>query len=144
MRILITGGAGLNGPNLAERLVNDGHRHDGADLSKNSAAHEQIFNMGTDKEVTITALAKKAIAATDPASNINYVACSSNHPGGFEDMNRRLPDVSKLQTAIESRPKTPPEQDHRRYRRRKTPVGKGGQAALKTRPLTLFASGAPG
>ncbi len=69
------------------------------------AAYGQVFNIGTDEEVTIKSLAEQVVKATDSTSEIELVPYASVYPEGFEDMERRLPDVSKLQAAIGFRPK---------------------------------------
>jgi nucleoside-diphosphate-sugar epimerase len=76
-------------------------------LMKTPAAFGQVYNVGTDQEVTIQSLAEQVIAATGSHSTIEFVPYASVYPEGFEDMNRRLPDVSKLQAAIGFRPQRP-------------------------------------
>ena len=68
------------------------------------AAQGQVFNIGTDQEVTIRSLAEQVIALTGSASPIQMIPYDQVYPVGFEDMMRRLPDVSKLQAAIGFRP----------------------------------------
>ena len=79
-------------------------------LMSTPSAPGQVFNIGTDREISIRGLAEKVIEATGSASAIEYVSYESVYPVGFEDMNRRLPDVSKLQSTIGFAPKTPLEQ----------------------------------
>lgn len=67
-------------------------------------AYGQVYNIGTDEEVSIRKLAETVIAAAGSNSEIELVPYESVYPEGFEDMNRRLPDVSKLQAAINFRP----------------------------------------
>ncbi len=64
----------------------------------------QVFNIGTDQEVTIMGLAQQVIELVGSSSAIELVPYSEVYPVGFEDMMRRLPDVSKLQKAIGFRP----------------------------------------
>ncbi len=73
-------------------------------LMKTPAAYGQVYNIGTDEEISIKSLAERVIEATGSVSTIELVPYSSVYPEGFEDMNRRLPDVSKLQAAIGFRP----------------------------------------
>lgn len=79
-------------------------------LMSTPSATGQVFNIGTDREISIKGLAEKVIEATGSNSKIEYVSYESVYPVGFEDMNRRLPDVSKLQSTIGFSPKTPLEQ----------------------------------
>lgn len=67
-------------------------------------AQGQVFNVGTDQEVTIRSLAEQVVAATGSSSEIKLVPYSDVYPVGFEDMNRRLPDMSKLQRVVGFRP----------------------------------------
>ncbi|NOD86270.1 MULTISPECIES: NAD(P)-dependent oxidoreductase [unclassified Ruegeria] len=59
-------------------------------------ARGQVFNIGGEQEVTIRGLAEKVIAMTGSTSEIRLVPYEEVYPEGFEDMARRLPDVSKL------------------------------------------------
>jgi UDP-glucose 4-epimerase len=68
-------------------------------------AYGRVFNIGTDQEVTIRALAEQVIAATGSSSAIETVPYDSVYPVGFEDMVRRLPDVSRLESVTGFRPR---------------------------------------
>jgi len=74
-------------------------------LMAEPAARGQVFNIANDQEVTIHQLAEQVIAATGSKSEIKLVPYDSVYPVGFEDMARRLPDVSKLQRTIGFRPR---------------------------------------
>ena len=67
-------------------------------------ARGDVFNVGTDQEVTIRALAEQVIRTTGSVSEIQCVPYDTVYPEGFEDMQRRLPDVSKLQRVTGFRP----------------------------------------
>jgi len=67
-------------------------------------AFGQVYNIGTDQEVSIMELAEKVVAATESSSDIELIPYSDVYPEGFEDMARRLPSVEKLQSAIDFRP----------------------------------------
>ncbi len=64
----------------------------------------QVFNVANDQEVSIQSLAEQVVAATGSASEIRLVPYETVYPEGFEDMERRLPDVAKLQRTIGFRP----------------------------------------
>lgn len=68
-------------------------------------AYGRVFNIGTDQEVTIRSLAEQVIAATGSSSVIETVPYDSVYPVGFEDMVRRLPDVSRLESVTGFRPR---------------------------------------
>jgi UDP-glucose 4-epimerase len=64
----------------------------------------QVVNVANDQEVSIMELAQRVVAATGSRSEIRLVPYDSVYPEGFEDMERRLPDVSKLAGLIGFRP----------------------------------------
>ena len=55
----------------------------------------EIFNLGNTEEVSIEDLAQKVIAACDSRSEVVYIPYSEAYGPGFEDMIRRVPDISK-------------------------------------------------
>jgi UDP-glucose 4-epimerase len=59
------------------------------------AAVGQVFNLGNTEEVTMNALAEKVIQATQSASVITHLSYDEAYGAGFEDMQRRVPDISK-------------------------------------------------
>ncbi len=67
-------------------------------------AFGEVYNIGTDQEVSIMALARKVVAATGSTSEIELIPYADVYPEGFEDMERRLPSVDKLHAAIDFRP----------------------------------------
>jgi UDP-glucose 4-epimerase len=60
-----------------------------------NAAAGQVFNLGNIEEVTMNTLAEKVIEATGSASTIKYLSYDEAYGAGFEDMQRRVPDISK-------------------------------------------------
>lgn len=71
------------------------------------AARGEVFNIGSDEEISIRSLAEQVIAATGSRSRIVHVPHSEVYPEGFEDMERRRPDVSKLERVTGFRPRRP-------------------------------------
>lgn len=65
----------------------------------------QIFNVGNDQEVTIHGLAERIKEKTGSESPIHLIPYSEAYGVGFEDMARRVPDVSKLERFIGFRPR---------------------------------------
>jgi UDP-glucose 4-epimerase len=59
-----------------------------------------VFNLGGQGEISIRDLAKKVIAATGSKSKIEMVDYKIAYPAGFEDMQRRVPNVSKIKSVI--------------------------------------------
>ena len=63
-----------------------------------------VYNVGGIGEVSIKELAKKVIAITGSKSTITYTSYSDAYPAGFEDIQRRVPDISKIKSAIDWSP----------------------------------------
>jgi UDP-glucose 4-epimerase len=59
-----------------------------------------VYNVGGTGEVTIKQLAERVVAATGSTSEITYTPYSNAYPAGFEDIQRRVPDISKIKSAI--------------------------------------------
>ena len=67
----------------------------------------EVFNIGNTEEVSIRALAERIKAATDSRSDIITVPYDQAYEEGFEDMPRRVPDLSKIHALIGYAPKVP-------------------------------------
>jgi UDP-glucose 4-epimerase len=65
----------------------------------------EVFNVGTTTEVTIGELAMRVKALTSSESPIQHIPYDEAYEAGFEDMPRRVPDISKLCSLIGYRPK---------------------------------------
>jgi UDP-glucose 4-epimerase len=59
-----------------------------------------VYNVGGTGEVTIKQLAEQVLAVTGSQSQITYTPYSEAYPAGFEDIQRRVPDISKVKSAI--------------------------------------------
>jgi UDP-glucose 4-epimerase len=59
-----------------------------------------VYNVGGTGEVTIKQLADQVLAVTGSRSAITYTPYSEAYPAGFEDIKRRVPDISKVKSAI--------------------------------------------
>jgi UDP-glucose 4-epimerase len=79
-------------------------------LAEAPAAVGQIFNIGSDREVTINRLAAMVREAAGSPSPIVHVPYAEAYGPGFEDMLRRVPNVAKLERTIGFRPTTSLEQ----------------------------------
>jgi UDP-glucose 4-epimerase len=69
-------------------------------LAETDSTIGDYFNLGGTGEITIKELAQKVIQMTKSTSTINYVPFSEAYPAGFEDMQRRVPDISKIKNVI--------------------------------------------
>jgi UDP-glucose 4-epimerase len=76
-------------------------------LADSPAAVGEIFNIGTQEEVTITELAERVRARANSQSEIRYVPYDEAYEAGFEDFRRRVPSLEKIRGAIEWEPTTP-------------------------------------
>jgi len=65
----------------------------------------QVFNIGNSEEVSMLELAKKVRTITNSKSEINLVPYSEVYAVGFEDMRRRVPDITKIRELIGWHPK---------------------------------------
>jgi UDP-glucose 4-epimerase len=59
-----------------------------------------VFNVGNNQQISIIELAKKIIEITGSKSEIVKIPYSEAYPEGFEDMQRRVPDISKIKNAL--------------------------------------------
>jgi len=59
-----------------------------------------VYNVGGIGEVTIKHLADQVLAVTGSQSPITYTPYSDAYPAGFEDIERRVPNISKIKSAI--------------------------------------------
>jgi UDP-glucose 4-epimerase len=59
-----------------------------------------VYNVGGTGEVTIRQLAEQVLSVTESKSEITYTPYSDAYPAGFEDIQRRVPDISKVKRAI--------------------------------------------
>jgi UDP-glucose 4-epimerase len=59
-----------------------------------------VYNVGGTGEVTIKELAEQVLKVTGSKSSITYTPYSDAYPAGFEDIQRRVPDISKVKKAI--------------------------------------------
>jgi UDP-glucose 4-epimerase len=71
-----------------------------AKIAETDATIGEVFNVGGSGEITIKALAEKVIKITKSQSLISYTPYSDAYLAGFEDIQRRVPDISKIKQAI--------------------------------------------
>ena len=69
-------------------------------ITKDDKTIGEVFNVGGSGEITIKALAEKVIGTTKSQSVITYTSYTDAYPAGFEDIQRRVPDISKIKQAI--------------------------------------------
>jgi len=76
-------------------------------LMRTPEAEGQIFNVGNDEEISMNDLAERVRLLTNSRSEIVHVPYEEVFGPGFEDMQRRTPDISKLKATINFRPSHP-------------------------------------
>jgi UDP-glucose 4-epimerase len=79
-------------------------------LMENEEAVGEVFNVGSDEEISIDTLAGLVRDMVDPAVEITHVPYEEAYEEGFEDLRRRVPDVTKLRDLTGLAPTTGIEQ----------------------------------
>ena len=64
------------------------------------AAAGRVYNIGSDVPVSILDLAKKVVARVNPDAQISFQTYADAYDESFEDIRRRVPDLSRIQQAI--------------------------------------------
>jgi UDP-glucose 4-epimerase len=75
-----------------------------ADLARHPQAVGEVFNIGNANEITMNALAELIRQMTGSKSEITHIPYDQAYEQGFEDMPRRVPDISKIQRLIGYQP----------------------------------------
>jgi UDP-glucose 4-epimerase len=65
-------------------------------LADHREAIGRVFNIGSTEETTILLLAERVRELADSASSIRRIPYDRAYPPGFEDMQRRVPDTSRI------------------------------------------------
>jgi UDP-glucose 4-epimerase len=73
-------------------------------LANDDRAVGQVFNLGNPQEITINDLARRVIAVSGSSSAIRHIPYDEAYEEGFEDMERRIPDISKVHSLTGYRP----------------------------------------
>ncbi|MDI6591325.1 MAG: SDR family NAD(P)-dependent oxidoreductase [Patescibacteria group bacterium] len=74
-------------------------------LMNHPKAPGQIFNLGSEEEITIRELAQKIKKLTGSKSKIIFIPYTKVYGSGFEDMEHRKPDLTKIKKLINYQPK---------------------------------------
>ncbi len=73
-------------------------------LSQIPQAYGQVYNIGKIEEITILELAQRVKSITNSQSTIETIPYSEAYAPGFEDMQRRVPDTTKISTLLDWQP----------------------------------------
>ena len=80
-------------------------RVEDTDAARNTEeARGEVVNVGSDEEITILGLAERVKERAGSDSPIEFIPYDEAYAEGFEDMPRRVPDVSKLLSITGFRP----------------------------------------
>jgi len=76
-----------------------------ATLVKRPEAYGLVFNVGSEEEISMKSLAERVIEMTHSKSVVRMVPYAQAYPPGFEDMERRMPELSRLKKLTGYAPK---------------------------------------
>ncbi|MCX5658663.1 MAG: GDP-mannose 4,6-dehydratase [Planctomycetota bacterium] len=80
------------------------HVHDVADalikLMETPAAIGKVFNVGSDQEISINGLAERVIQRAGSRSKLEHISYEKAYGQAFDDLPRRVPNLSRLRAAI--------------------------------------------
>jgi UDP-glucose 4-epimerase len=65
-------------------------------LLDSEAVHGQVFNVGSDREISIYELAQRVIARAESTSEIRFIPYDVAYDEGFEELGRRKPNTTAL------------------------------------------------
>ena len=71
-----------------------------AELMERDDLYGEVFNIGSESEITIRGLATRVRELVGGEAPITYVPYAEAYEEGFEDMQRRVPDITKIQSAL--------------------------------------------
>jgi UDP-glucose 4-epimerase len=74
-------------------------------LATEQRAVGEVFNVGNDREISIADLAARVRTLADSDSEIRFTPHAQVYGADFEDMSRRVPDISKLRRLVGYQPK---------------------------------------
>jgi UDP-glucose 4-epimerase len=69
-------------------------------IAKTDSTIGEVYNIGGVGETSIKQLADKIIERTKSTSTITFTPYDDAYPAGYEDMQRRVPDTTKIKTSI--------------------------------------------
>ena len=75
-----------------------------ASLPGGEDLYGEVLNIGSVEEVTNLHLAQRVKAATESSSDIVFIPYTEAYGEGFEDMPRRVPDLTKIERMMGWRP----------------------------------------
>ena len=75
------------------------------DLLNEPEAHGKVFNLGGQEEVSMKELAQRIVKSADSSSELKFISYEDAYESGFEDMQRRVPDITRANDMVGFEPK---------------------------------------
>ncbi len=69
-------------------------------LMETASSYGHIYNIGADQPISILQMAKRVVAIVNPAATIQFQSYSQAYNEDFEDIRRRVPDLTRIRQAI--------------------------------------------
>lgn len=73
-------------------------------LMNTPRTYGRIYNIGADQPISILEMAKRVIQIVNPKSTVEFQSYSQAYDDDFEDIRRRVPDLTRLKQAIDYNP----------------------------------------
>ena len=70
------------------------------DLINEPRAYGKVFNLGGQEEISIAELANRVIKLSGSSSEVRFVSYEDAYEEGFEDMQRRVPDITRANDMV--------------------------------------------
>jgi len=70
------------------------------DLINHPEAYGKVFNLGGEEEISMLELAERIVHIAGSSSKIRYLSYEDAYEEGFEDMQRRVPDVTRARNLV--------------------------------------------
>ena len=114
-----------------------------ADIAAREDLFGEVFNIGSTEEVSILDLATRVKKATESESEIVLVPYDEAYGEGFEDMPRRVPDISKIQEALGWKPSACLDEILGEVIEHQMTGGSGGELIRAQAPVAVHGDSAP-
>jgi UDP-glucose 4-epimerase len=75
------------------------------DITAENRHAGKVFNLGSDEEISIDALAKRVIKLSDSSSSVEYIPYEKAYGQAFDDLSRRVPKLDRVRSAIAFKPR---------------------------------------
>ena len=69
-------------------------------LMQTDSSYGRIYNIGADEPISILEMAERVVAIVNPKTTIEFQSYSQAYDEDFEDIRRRVPDLTRIREAI--------------------------------------------